>query len=81
MNNTSTRTEILEALDNVENVTMESSFDVMFTMADSYDKAAVILENYNGSDINSFAIFQEDGENNTAVQQGNASGNTNAEAK
>lgn len=81
MNNTSTRTEILEALDNVENVTMESSFDVMFTMADSYDKAAVILENYNGSDINSFAIFQEDGENNTAVQQGDASGNTNAEAK
>ena len=81
MNNTSTRTEILAALDNVENVTMESSFDVMFTMADSYDKAAVILENYNGSDINSFAIFQEDGENNTAVQQGNASGNTNAEAK
>lgn len=81
MNNTSTRTEILAALDNVENVTMESSFDVMFTMADSYDKAAVILENYNGSDIKSFAIFQEDGENNTAVQQGDASGNTNAEAK
>lgn len=81
MNNTSTRTEILEALDNIDNVTMESSFDVMFTMADSYDKAAVILENYNGSDINSFAIFQEDGESNTAVQKGEASGDTNAEAK
>lgn len=83
MNNTSTRTEILEALDNVENVTMESSFDVMFTMADSYDKAAVILENYNGSDLSAFAIFQEDGEgeNKTAVQQGDASGNVNAEAK
>lgn len=83
MNNTSTRTEILEALDNVENVTMESSLDVMFTMADSYDKAAVILENYNGSDLSAFAIFQEDGEgeNNTAVQQGDASGNVNAEAK
>ena len=62
MNNTSTRTEILEALDNVENVTMESSFDVMFTMADSYDKAAVILENYNGSVLSAFSIFQEDGE-------------------
>lgn len=83
MNNTSTRTEILEALDNVENVTMESSLDVMFTMADSYDKAAVILENYNGSDLSAFAIFQEDGEgeNKTAVQQGDASGNVNAEAK
>ena len=83
MNNTSTRTEILEALDNVENVTMESSFDVMFTMADSYDKAAVILENYNGSDLSAFSIFQEDGEgeNKTAVQQGDASGNVNAEAK
>jgi hypothetical protein len=83
MNNTSTRTEILEALDNVENVTMESSLDVMFTMADSYDKAAVILENYNGSDLSAFSIFQEDGEgeNKTAVQQGDASGNVNAEAK
>ena len=83
MNNTSTRTEILEALDNVENVTMESSLDVMFTMADSYDKAAVILENYNGSDLSAFSIFQEDGEgeNKTAVQQGDASGDVNAEAK
>ena len=83
MNNTSTRTEILEALENVDSVTMESSLDVMFTMADSYDKAAVILENYNGSDLSAFAIFQEDGEgeNKTAVQQGDASGNVNAEAK
>ena len=61
MNNTSTRTEILEALENIDSVTMESSLDVMFTMADSYDKAAVILENYNGSDLSAFAIFQEDG--------------------
>lgn len=83
MNNTSTRTEILEALENIGSVTMESSLDVMFTMADSYDKAAVILENYNGSDLSAFAIFQEDGEgeNKTAVQQGDASGNVNAEAK
>jgi len=83
MNNTSTRTEILEALENIDSVTMESSFDVMFTMADSYDKAAVILENYNGSDLSAFAIFQEDGEgeNKTAVQQGDASGDVNAEAK
>ena len=82
MNNTSTRTEILEALENINSVTMESSLDVMFKIGESYDKAAVILENYNGSDLSSFAIFQEaDGEEGSAVQSGKPEGENTAEAK
>lgn len=99
MANTITRNEILDSIDRVGSITMESSLDVLFSVADSYDKAAMIMENYNGDDLDMFSIFQEaeeatsnesksseeakpEGEGqSSAVQQGDPSGQTTADAK
>lgn len=75
---TNTREQILASVDSMNDVIQESSLDVMFSMAESLDKAAVILENYNGSNIDSFAIFQEA---DAAVAEGKPEGEVNAEAK
>lgn len=53
------RDDIMQSLENIENITIESEMNVIQAMADSYQKSLAILENYNGDDVDSFSIFQE----------------------
>lgn len=53
---------ILASIDNVNEVAMEADMSVIHAMADSYEKAAFIMENYTGDESNMFSIFQEDAE-------------------
>lgn len=50
---------ILESIENVEKVVTESEMDVLMALSDSYDKAVMVMENYDGEDVESFSIFQE----------------------
>jgi hypothetical protein len=59
-------------------VVQESELDVLCSLLDQVDKAAVILESYSGDAIDAFAIYQEADE---AVQQGDPAGQAGAEAK
>jgi hypothetical protein len=83
--NENTRTEVLASIDSMNEVVQESEFGVLMSLLDQVDKASVILENYNGNDLDMFSIYQEaeeatenkEGEG-TAVQQGNPSGQVDA---
>ena len=79
--NTTTRNEVLASIDAMNEVVQESELSVLCSLVDQMDKASVILENYNGADIEAFAIYQEADEASSSVQQGDPSGNANAEAK
>ena len=84
--NVNTRTEVLASIDSMNEIVQESEFGVLMSLLDQVDKASVILENYNGNDLDMFSIYQEaeeatgnkEGEG-TAVQQGNPSGQVDAE--
>lgn len=70
-----TRNEILASIDAIDMIVTESSLDVLFSVADTYEKSSMILENYCGNDLDAFAIFQE------AVNDGDPDKNMNANAK
>ena len=70
-----TRNEILASIDAIDMIVTESSLDVLFSVADTYEKSSMILENYCGNDLDAFAIFQE------AVNDGDPDKNMNADAK
>lgn len=53
------RTDVMDAISNIDDVVAESDLSVLSSMIDSFDKASVILENYNGDDVDMFNIFQE----------------------
>ena len=53
------RTDVMDAISNIDAVVAESDLSVLSSMIDSFDKASVILENYNGDDVDMFNIFQE----------------------
>lgn len=67
MTNTITRNEILDSIDQIKGITMESSLDVLFSMAETFDKSAMIMESYSGDidDLDMFAVFQEADETET----------------
>lgn len=50
---------ILSSIEDIDDVVMESEIEVLNALWDSYDKAIMVLENYDGDDIESFSIFQE----------------------
>ena len=79
--NTTTRNEVLASIDAMNEVVQESELSVLCSLVDQMDEASVILENYNGADLDAFAIYQEADEASSSVQQGDPSGNANAEAK
>ena len=54
--------EILSSIDNIDDCVMEAEMNVLTAMCNEYDKAIMIMENYNGNDYSSFDIFMEDGE-------------------
>ena len=51
--------EILSSIDNIDECVMEAEMNVISAMINEYDKAIMIMENYNGNDYSSFDIFQE----------------------
>ena len=60
MNETNVRNEILDSIDRVESLTMESSLDVLFSLGAAYEKSAMIMEYVSDpNDLNMFSIFQE----------------------
>ena len=60
MNKTSNvSNEILNSIDNMNTVTLESSLDVLFSLADAYEKSVMITEYSTSEDLGVFSIFQE----------------------
>ena len=51
--------EILSSIDNIDECVMEAEMNVINAMINEYDKAIMIMENYNGDDYSSFDIFME----------------------
>ena len=51
--------EILSSIDNIDECVMEAELNVLNAMINEYDKAIMIMENYNGNDYSSFDIFME----------------------
>ena len=51
--------EILSSIDNIDDCVMEAEMNVINAMINEYDKAIMIMENYNGNDYSSFDIFME----------------------
>ena len=51
--------EVLDAIDNINSITIESEISMCESLLSSYDKILIIKENYNGNDINDFSIVQE----------------------
>ena len=78
--NTTTRNDVLASIDAMNEVVQESELSVLCSLVDQMDKASVILESYSGDAIDAFAIYQEADEA-SSVQQGDPSGDANAEAK
>lgn len=76
MNTTNVRNEILDSINEVSNVTMESTIDVFSSLAASYDKAGMILEYSNSDDLDMFAIFQE-----AEAKEGDVATNADASGK
>lgn len=60
MNETNVRNEILDSIDRVDHITLESSLDVLFSLGTAYEKSAMIMEYASDPDeVSMFAIFQE----------------------
>ena len=51
--------EVLDAIDNINSITIESEISMCESLLSSYDKMLLIEEHYEGNDINDFKIFQE----------------------
>lgn len=51
--------EVLDAIDNINSITIESEISMYESLLSSYDKMLLIEEHYEGDDINDFKIFQE----------------------
>ena len=51
--------EILSSIDNIDDCVMEAELSVLTAMINEYDKAIMIMENYNGDSYDCFDIFQE----------------------
>ena len=51
--------EILSSIDNIDDCVMEAEMNVLTALCNEYDKAIMIMENYNGDSYDCFDIFQE----------------------
>lgn len=50
---------VLECIDAIDNASYESEMNVLASMNDSYYKASLVLENYEGEELNTFELFSE----------------------
>ena len=62
--------EILSSIDNIDECVMEAELNVINAMINEYDKAVMIMENYNGNDYSSFDIFMEADETKEPKKKG-----------
>lgn len=53
------REVILSSISTIDDTVIESDLSVINSLLESYEKALIVLENYNGDAIRSFNIFQE----------------------
>ena len=53
------KSQILDAIDDINLITYECEYNTICEMYNSYDKASLILEYYEGEDINSFNMFND----------------------
>ena len=53
------KNQILDAIDDINLITSECEYNTICEMYNSYDKASMILEYYEGEDVSSFGVFQE----------------------
>ena len=51
--------EILSSIDNIDDCIMEAEMNVINALCNEYDKAIMIMENYNGDSYDCFDIFME----------------------
>lgn len=49
----------MNTIDEISDIVLESEYDVLNSMFDAYEKALIILEEYDGDDLDSFQLFQE----------------------
>ena len=71
---------VLDSINELDDIVLESDADVLLSMGMTYNKASVILENYDYYDYNEiFAIFQE--EDTTATQSSEPTANSDMNAK
>lgn len=82
------RSEILSSIEDINSITMESYLDSVGSIIHAADKSVMIMENYTGSDVDSFAIFQEADEassqsddSGSTVQSGDPETQNSADAK
>jgi hypothetical protein len=54
---TNLKNEIIESIENIDSVVMESEMNIICTLIDAYSKASIIMENCD--DVSVFNIFQE----------------------
>lgn len=53
------KNQIIDAIDDINLITSECEYNTICEMYNSYDKASLILEYYEGEDVSSFGLFQE----------------------
>ena len=53
------KSQILDAIDDINLITSECEYNTICEMYNSYDKAAMILEYYEGEDVSSFNVFDD----------------------
>ena len=53
------KNQIIDAIDDINCITAECEYDTMCKMYESYDKASMIIEYYDGDNIDAFNIFND----------------------
>ena len=53
------KSQILDTIDDINLITSECEYNTICEMYNSYDKAAMILEYYEGEDVSSFNVFDD----------------------
>ena len=53
------KSQILDAIDDINLITSECEYNTICEMYNSYDKASLILEYYEGEDVSSFNVFDD----------------------
>ncbi len=53
------KNQILDAIDDINLITSECEYNTICEMYNSYDKASMILEYYEGDNVDAFNVFQE----------------------
>ena len=54
-----THEDVIESIEAIDSITMESESDTLTELINTYSKAYTILENYKGDAIDSFTVFSE----------------------